>query len=48
MGARWASRERVLAALHHAEPDRVPINYACNPGIDARLKAALWVGGKRR
>lgn len=45
MGARWASRERVLAALHHAEPDRVPINYACNPGIDARLKAAYGLAG---
>ena len=33
------SRERVLSALAHVEPDRVPINYACNPGIDARLKA---------
>jgi len=33
------SRERVLTALAHAEPDRVPINYMANPEIDERLKA---------
>ena len=33
------SKERVLSALAHEEPDRVPRNYAANPGIDARLKA---------
>lgn len=33
------SRERVLAALARVEPDRVPVNYSANPGIDARLKA---------
>ena len=33
------SRDRVLAALNHEEPDRVPVNYSANPGIDARLKA---------
>jgi len=32
------SKDRVLAALGHEEPDRVPINYRSNPGIDARLK----------
>ena len=32
------SRERVLMALAHQEPDRVPINYSANPGIDRRLK----------
>jgi uroporphyrinogen decarboxylase len=32
------SRERVVTALHCAEPDRVPINYSANPGIDRRLK----------
>ncbi len=32
------SRERVLKAFAHEEPDRVPINYRANPGIDARLK----------
>lgn len=33
------SKERVLAAFHHTEPDRVPINYLANPGINARLMA---------
>jgi uroporphyrinogen-III decarboxylase len=33
------SKERVLTALARREPDRVPINYFANPGIDARLKA---------
>lgn len=32
------SRERVVAALHRTVPDRVPINYLANPGIDQRLK----------
>lgn len=32
------SRERVLTALACEEPDRVPINYSANPGIDRRLK----------
>lgn len=33
------SKERVLTALRREVPDRVPINYAANPGIDRRLKA---------
>ncbi len=33
------SRERVLTAFAHAEPDRVPIDYASNPEIDHGLKA---------
>jgi len=33
------SKERVKCAFAHAEPDRVPIDYLCNPEIDARLKA---------
>ncbi len=33
------SKERVVAAFAHHEPDRVPINYQANPGIDQRLKA---------
>ena len=33
------SKERVLTAFAHQEPDRVPINYYANPGIDRRLKA---------
>jgi uroporphyrinogen-III decarboxylase len=32
------SKERVLAAFSRQEPDRVPLNYAANPGIDLRLK----------
>jgi uroporphyrinogen decarboxylase len=32
------SKERVLVALACREPDRVPVNYGANPGIDARLK----------
>jgi uroporphyrinogen decarboxylase len=35
---RMTSKERVLTAFAHREPDRVPINYMANPGIDARLK----------
>lgn len=36
------SKERVLTAFAHQQPDRVPIDYAANPGIDGRLKA--WYG----
>lgn len=32
------AKERVLKALNHEEPDRVPIDYDANPDIDARLK----------
>ncbi len=32
------SKERVLTTIAHREPDRVPIDYECNPGIDRRLK----------
>ena len=32
-------KERVLAALAHQEPDRVPVNYSANADIDRRLKA---------
>ncbi len=35
---RLSSKERVMAALNHQEPDRIPINYMANSGIDARLK----------
>ena len=35
------AKNRVLAALAHEEPDRVPVDYKANPGIDARLKAHL-------
>jgi uroporphyrinogen decarboxylase len=33
-----SSRERVLTAFANQEPDRVPIDYGANPGIDRRLK----------
>ena len=33
------SKERVLTAFARQVPDRVPVNYFNNPGIDARLKA---------
>jgi len=33
------SKERVCAVLRCQQPDRVPVNYKANPGIDARLKA---------
>jgi len=32
------SKERVLTTLAHQEPDRVPISYGANAGIDRRLK----------
>jgi len=39
------SKERVLTAFAHAEPDRVPINYAANAGIDRRLKEHFGLAG---
>jgi uroporphyrinogen decarboxylase len=33
------SRERVKTTLSRGVPDRVPVDYEANPGIDARLKA---------
>lgn len=33
------SKERARMTFAHQEPDRVPINYFSNPGIDSRLKA---------
>ncbi len=32
-------KERVLTAFAHQEPDRVPINFAANPGLQQRLMA---------
>jgi len=32
-----SSRDRVLTAIAHNEPDRVPIDYVANPEIDQRL-----------
>ena len=31
-------KERVLTAFSHKEPDRIPMNYLANAGIDKRLK----------
>ena len=36
--ALMTSRDRVKAAFAHQIPDRVPIDYLANAGIDARLK----------
>jgi uroporphyrinogen decarboxylase len=33
------SKEKVLTTSARQVPDRVPINYFANPGIDARFKA---------
>ena len=38
MKKEMTSKERVLTAFARQEPDRVPINYLFNPGIDQRLK----------
>lgn len=40
------SKERVLTALSIREPDRVPINYSANPGIDLRLKRHFGLGAR--
>lgn len=39
------SKERVLAAVAHTEPDRVPVNYFGNPGIDGRLMRHFGLAG---
>ncbi len=33
-----SGKERFLRTIHYEKPDRVPINYHSNPGVDARLK----------
>jgi uroporphyrinogen decarboxylase len=38
------SKERVLTALARQQPDRVPVNYLANPGIDRRLKDHFGLG----
>lgn len=38
MRRRMGAKERVLTAFARQEPDRVPIDYSANPGIDRRLK----------
>ena len=37
--ANMTSKDRVLSALACEQPDRVPINYSANEGIDRRLKS---------
>jgi len=39
MTTEMSSKERVVTTLACGVPDRVPIHYNANPGIDARLKA---------
>jgi len=47
---RMSSKERVLMTFAHQEPDRVPINYSANAGIDRRLREHFglrsdeWIG----
>lgn len=38
------SKERVLTTLASGQPDRVPIDYFGNPGIDGRLKQHFGLG----
>ncbi len=38
MGRTMTSKERVKTVLGLGVPDRVPINYSSNPGVDKRLK----------
>ena len=38
MAGKMTSKQRVLTAFARQVPDRVPIDYSCNAGIDARLK----------
>ncbi len=37
-GEKLTSKQRVRTTLANGVPDRVPINYGANPGIDGRLK----------
>ena len=34
----YTSKQRVLEAMAHCTPDRVPLDYSANPAIDLRLK----------
>lgn len=38
---KYSSKERVLITFNQGIPDRVPIDYMANPGIDRRLKQRL-------
>jgi uroporphyrinogen decarboxylase len=40
---KFGSKERVLTTLHKGIPDRVPVNYLSNPGVDRRFKELLGV-----
>jgi uroporphyrinogen decarboxylase len=40
------SKERVLTTFARQVPDRVPIDYSCNPDIDRRLKQHFGLGEK--
>jgi uroporphyrinogen decarboxylase len=40
---KYSSKERVLITLNKGIPDRVPINYSANPGIDCRFKKLLKI-----
>jgi uroporphyrinogen decarboxylase len=44
MPEKMTSKERVLTAFAHQEPDRVPIDFATNSGIQARLLARFGLG----
>lgn len=43
--APMTSKNRVLTSFSHGIPDRVPIDYLANPGIDARLKQHYGLRG---
>ena len=38
ISSKMTSCERVRRVFSQQEPDRVPINYSANPGIDRRVK----------
>jgi uroporphyrinogen decarboxylase len=42
--SKMSSKERVLTTFACRVPDRVPVNYSANPGIDGRLKAHFGLG----
>ncbi|MBN1642662.1 MAG: hypothetical protein JXA09_15615 [Anaerolineae bacterium] len=44
MRREMGSKERVLTAFARQAPDRVPVDYSANPGIDGRLKAHFRLG----
>ncbi|OGG48978.1 MAG: hypothetical protein A3F84_08220 [Candidatus Handelsmanbacteria bacterium RIFCSPLOWO2_12_FULL_64_10] len=45
MKREMSSKERALTAFARQEPDRAPINYFANPGIDRRLKRHFGLAG---